>query len=252
MRAEANLFFNGIIREDRSLTEMISADYTYVNAELAALYGIGGVEGETMQRVQLADASRGGFLGMGAVLTATSHSLRTSPVLRGKWVMETILGAHVPPPPPDAGTLPEDDKHPQGLTFRQQLEIHREKAECAGCHSQMDPLGFGLENYDPIGRWRATQAEQPVDASGVLPSGEAFNGPAELKTILMNQKDAFATNFTRKMLGYALGRSLNRYDNCVIEDSMEALRANEYKPSALINQIVLSYPFRHRYSSGTS
>ena len=155
-------------------------------------------------------------------------------------------------PPPNVPALPEDDHNTAGLTFRQQLEVHRENAECAGCHSKMDPLGFGLENYDPIGRWRATQAEQPIDASGVLPTGETFNGPSELKAILLNQKDAFANNFTRKMLGYALGRGLNRFDNCVVDDSMEALRANDYKPSALISQIVLSYPFRHRYSSGTS
>jgi hypothetical protein len=252
MRAEAFTYFNTIIREDRSLLELIQSDYAFVNKDLAAIYGISGVEGESLQRVQLADASRGGLLGMGAVLMQTSHALRTSPVLRGKWVMETILGAHVPPPPPNVPSLPADDRNTAGLTFRQQLEVHRENAECAGCHSKMDPLGFGLENYDPIGRWRATQADQPIDASGVLPTGEAFNGPGELKTILMSQKDAFATNFSRKMLGYALGRALNRFDNCVVDDSMEALRANDYRPGVLISQIVLSYPFRHRYSSGTS
>ena len=252
MRTEAYTYFNSIIREDRSLLELIQSDYAYVNKDLAAIYGIPGVESESLQRVQLADASRGGLLGMGAMLMQTSHPLRTSPVLRGTWVMEVILGAHVPPPPPNVPALPEDDHNTAGLTFRQQLEVHRENAECAGCHSKMDPLGFGLENYDPIGRWRATQAEQPIDASGVLPTGETFNGPGELKAILLNQKDAFANNFTRKMLGYALGRGLNRFDNCVVDDSMEALRANDYKPSALISQIVLSYPFRHRYSSGAS
>lgn len=252
MQAEAYAYFNGVLREDRSLLELIDSDYAYVNADLAALYGIEGVTGDTLQRVTVADARRGGVLGMGAVLTATSHSLRTSPVLRGKWVMEQILGAHVPPPPPDAGTLPEDPEHPEGLTFREQLEIHREKAECAGCHSKMDPLGFGLENFDPIGRWRDTQADQPVDASGVLPSGESFNGPEELKAILMARKDDFARNLTKKLLGYALARDLNRYDNCVIDDCMAALKENEYRPSVLIKEIVLSYPFRHRYSSGDS
>lgn len=250
MRDEAFTYFNAIIREDHSLLELIQSDYTYVNKDLAAIYGIDGVEGDALQRVQLADARRGGVLGMGAVLMQTSHALRTSPVLRGKWVMETILGAHVPPPPPNVPSLPEDDHNTAGLTFRQQLEVHRENAECAGCHSKMDPLGFGLENYDPIGRWRDTQSEQPIDASGVLPTGEGFNGPGELKSILMNQKEAFANNFTRKMLGYALGRSLNRFDNCVVDESMKALRANDYRPSALISQIVLSYPFRHRYSNG--
>lgn len=252
MQAEAYTYFTELVREDRSLLELIDSDYQYVNTSLARLYGIDGIESDTLQRVQVADARRGGVLGMAAVLTATSHPLRTSPVLRGKWVMEQILGAHVPPPPPDAGALPEDDKHPEGLTFRQQLEIHREKAECASCHSRMDPLGFGLENFDPIGRWRDTQADQPIDASGVLPSGEAFNGPVELKGILMRQKDDFARNLTRKMLGYALARDLNRYDNCVIDDCMEALRANDYRPSVLFTEIVLSYPFRHRYSAGQS
>ncbi len=252
MKQEAYAYFNGIIREDRSLLELISSDYMYANDALAALYGLEGIEGPELRRVQVADASRGGVLGMAAVLTSTSHSLRTSPVLRGMWVMERILGEHVPPPPPNVPTLPEDGKSPEGLTFRQQLEVHREKAECAGCHSKMDPLGFGLENFDPIGRWRSTQADQPIDASGVLPSGTAFTGPAELKNILMERQDQFAHNLAQKMLGYALGRSLNRYDTCVINESVEALKSNEFRPSALINTIVLSYPFRHRYSNGVS
>jgi hypothetical protein len=250
MQEEAYTYFNGIIQEDRSLLELITSDYVFANEELAALYGLEGVTGPELRRVQVADARRGGVLGMAAVLTSTSHSLRTSPVLRGMWVMERILGEHVPPPPPNVPSLPEDGKSVEGLTFRQQLEVHREKAECAGCHSKMDPLGFGLENFDPIGRWRDTQDEHPVDASGVLPSGDTFVGPEELKGILMKQKNQFARNLSKKMLGYALGRSLNRYDTCVINDGVEALKESDYKPSALINTIVLSYPFRHRYSSG--
>ena len=252
MQQEAYAYFNDIVREDRSLLELINSDYIFANEELAKLYGVEGVEGPELRRVQVADASRGGVLGMAAVLTSTSHSLRTSPVLRGMWVMERILGEHVPPPPPNVPSLPEDGKSVEGLTFRQQLEVHREKAECAGCHSKMDPLGFGLENFDPIGRFRATQDELPVDASGVLPSGEEFAGPEELKAILLRQKDQFARNLSKKMLGYALGRSLNRYDTCVINESVAALKANDYRPSALINTIVLSYPFRHRYSNGVS
>lgn len=252
MQQEAYAYFNDIVREDRSLLELINSDYIFANEELAKLYGVEGVEGPELRRVQVADASRGGVLGMAAVLTSTSHSLRTSPVLRGMWVMERILGEHVPPPPPNVPSLPEDGKSVEGLTFRQQLEVHREKAECAGCHSKMDPLGFGLENFDPIGRFRATQDEHPVDASGVLPSGEEFAGPEELKAILLRQKDQFARNLSKKMLGYALGRSLNRYDTCVINESVAALKDNEYRPSALINTIVLSYPFRHRYSNGVT
>ncbi len=252
MQAEVYTVFNTIVREDRSLLELLASDYVFVNEDLAAIYGIEGIEGPALQRVQVADASRGGVLGMAAVLTSTSHSLRTSPVLRGMWVMERLLGEHVPPPPPGVPPLPEDGKSVEGLTFRQQLEVHRDKPECAGCHSKMDPLGFGLENFDPIGRWRSTHDALPIDASGVLPSGEKFNGPEELKTILVKQKGKFARNLSKKMLGYALGRSLNRYDTCVINESVEALKANEYRPSALISTIVLSYPFRHRYSSGQS
>jgi len=250
MQAEAYAYFNDIIREDRSLLELIDSDYIFANEELAALYGLEGIVGSELRRVQVADASRGGVLGMAAVLTSTSHSLRTSPVLRGMWVMERILGAHVPPPPPDVPSLPEDGRSPEGLTLRQQLEIHRDNAECASCHSKMDPLGFGLENFDPIGRWRDSDLDQPIDASGVLPTGEAFSGPGELKAILLAQKGAFAHNLSKKMLGYALGRSLTRYDTCVINDSVAALEANDYRPSALINTIILSYPFQHRYSSG--
>ncbi len=254
MRRETSLFFAHLVREDRSLLELIDSDYTFANARLAEIYGLDGVSGDAMQLVQFADGddSRGGVLGMAAVLTTTSHPLRTSPVLRGKWVLEQLLGDRMPPPPPDAGTLPEDDEHPEGLTLRQQLEAHRKNPDCASCHNRMDPLGFGLENFDPIGRWRDEQGGQPVDASGELPSGESFNGPRELRALLMAKKDAFAANLSRKMLGYALGRSLTRYDSCVIEDCMEALKASDYRPSALFTEIALSYPFRHRYSGGSA
>jgi hypothetical protein len=252
MDQEAVLFFGELIRQDRSLLELIDANYTYVNEGLAGLYGIEGVEGDAMRRVELADRNRGGVVGMAATLTATSHPLRTSPVLRGKWVLESLLGDTVPPPPPDAGTLPEDDKHPDGLTFRQQMELHREKAECASCHSRMDPIGFGLENFDPIGRWRAEQAGQPIDTSGVLPSGESFDGPQQLKQLLLTRKDEIARNLSRKMLGYALGRSLTRYDNCVIDDCVDALKQDEYRASTLFLEIVMSYPFRYRYSAGST
>jgi hypothetical protein len=191
------------------------------------------------------------MLGTAAVLTMTSHPLRTSPVLRGKWVLEQLLGEGVPPPPPNVPTLPEDDnEHPEGLTFRQQLEVHRENPECASCHDRMDPIGFGLENFDPIGRWRVTQADLPVDATGTLPNGDSFSGPQELKAIIFKRKDAFAKNLSRKMVGYGLGRSLTRFDDCIVNDGLAALKENDYKPSALITEVVLSYPFRHRYSNG--
>lgn len=252
MKQEAAQYFTRIVRDDRTLIELLHSDYTLANERLASIYGIDGVTGEALQVVQLADARRGGVLGMAAVLTATSHPLRTSPVLRGKWVLEQLLGDRVPPPPPDAGTLPEDDVQADGLTLRARMEAHRTKAECASCHARMDPIGFGLENFDPIGRWRDEQGGQPVDSQGELPSGEVFNGPEELKNILLARKDEFASNLSRKMLGYALGRSLTRYDNCVVEACVAALKSGDYRPSALIHEIVLSYPFRHRYSGGQS
>lgn len=252
MRQEAAQFFQGIFAENRSLLELIDADYTYANEALARIYGINGVSGSQLQRVKLADARRGGVLGMSAVLAATSQPLRTSPVLRGKWVLEQLLGDRVPPPPPNVPALPAEEKHADGLTLRQRLEAHRSNPDCAGCHARMDPLGFGLENFDPIGRWRDETGGQPVDARGELPSGEAFNGPAELKQILLARKDDFARNLSRKMLGYALGRSLTQYDDCVVNSSITALQNSGYQAQTLISHIVMSYPFRHRYSAAGS
>lgn len=252
MRQESVLYFSRIVQEDRSLLELIDSDYTFANERLAKLYALTGITGDEMRKVQLADANRGGVLGMAGVLTATSHPLRTSPVLRGKWVLEQVLGDRVPPPPPDAGRLPEDDVQPDGLTLRARLEAHRTRPECASCHARMDPIGFGLENFDPIGRWRTEQAGQPIDASGLLPSGEAFRGPRELKAIVMKRKDDFARNLSRKMLGYALGRSLTSYEDCVVEGSVKRLRENGYRAPLLFEEIVLSYPFRHRYSARKS
>jgi mono/diheme cytochrome c family protein len=247
MRQEAIHLFDRIVREDRSLLELIDADYTFVNDRLAKLYGLEGVKGPQMRRVQLADRSRGGVLGLAGVLTVTSYPLRTSPVLRGKWVLEDLLGSKVPPPPPNAGELPRDDRNAQGLTVRQQLEIHRKKAECASCHQRMDPLGFGLESFDPIGRLRTKQAGQPIDVTGELPSGEKFTGPRELKAVLLKRKDEVVRNVSRKLLGYALGRQLYRTDLCVIDESLKALEKDGYRASILLERIVLSYPFRHRY-----
>jgi len=185
------------------------------------------------------------------VLTATSQPLRTSPVLRGKWVLEQILGDHVPAPPPDAGTLPEDDEIHDGLSLRERLEMHRAVPECASCHARMDPLGFGVEQFDPVGRWRDEDYDgRPIDAHGELPTGESFTGPEELKALLMSRKDQYIRNLTRKMLGYGLGRSLTRFDNCVVDTCIEALETNEFRAESLFVEIVLSYPFRHRYSGG--
>ena len=251
MREETVLLFTRIVQENRSLLELIDSDYTYVNEALADIYGIEGIEGEEMRLVALADPNRGGMLGTAAVLTMTSHPLRTSPVLRGKWVLDQLLGDRVPPPPPNVPSLPEEEgKNAEGLSLREQLELHREQAECASCHDRMDPIGFGLENFDPIGRWRVALGDDPVDASGTLPNGKTFNGPEELKQIVLERKDQFAKTLTRKMVGYSFGRNLTRYDHCVINSAFAKLKEAEYRPADMITDIVLSYPFRHRYSNG--
>jgi hypothetical protein len=248
-REEVIRFFDSIIREDRSLLDLLDADYTFANQKLATLYGVASVSSSELVRVHLPDDSRGGVLGMAAILTATSYPLRTSPVLRGKWVLEQLLGERIPPPPPTAGQLPPDDRNRRGLTFRQQLEEHRANPECAACHSRMDPLGFGLENFDAIGRWRTSMGSEPIDATGVLPNGERFNGPRQLKQILLWRKADFLHNFSRKLLGYALGRELNKFDECVLKDAANALNGTDNRPSALIETIVLSKPFLFRYAT---
>jgi Protein of unknown function (DUF1588)/Protein of unknown function (DUF1585)/Protein of unknown function (DUF1592) len=248
MRQEPARLFEAILREDRSLLELLDADYTFVNEKLADIYGLSGVTGPEFRRVSLADRNRGGVLTMAGPLAVSSMPLRTSPVVRGKWVLGDLLGTKIPPPPPNAGELPPDDRNTEGLTLRKQLELHRSKAECAGCHQKIDPLGFGLENFDPLGRWRTTQNGQPVDATGELPTGEKFTGPRELKDLLLTKKAEFLRHLTRKTLGYALGRPLNRFDECVLDETVKALEANEYRASVMIEQVVLSYAFRHRYA----
>jgi len=246
MLAEPVEFFDHVLREDRSLLDLLDGSYTFVNEELARHYELPPVEGKELRRVDLPDRRRGGVLGMGAVLTLTSYPLRTSPVLRGKWVLEEILGTPPPPPPPMVGVLPQDDAPRDGLTFRKRLEAHRSKPQCASCHARLDPPGFGLENFDPIGRWRTAIRDQPVDSSGVLPTGETFEGPIELKKLLIARKDDFTRNLAEKMLAYALGRGLEYYDQAAVRRIVRGVAAAEYRAGALIEEIVKSYPFRHK------
>jgi len=248
MKGEVVATFHDVVAADRSLLELVDSNATFLNARLARLYGVEGVTGPELRRVELRDPNRGGVVGMAAVLTVSSYPLRTSPVIRGKWILESLLGSKVPPPPPDAGSLPGNDAEKNALSFRERLEKHRTKPECASCHQKMDPLGFGLENFDPIGRWRTEDDGRPVDALGQLPTGEKFQSPAQLKKVLMGRKDEVMAHLARKLLGYALGRALNKFDQCVVDDSLKALKANGYKSSALIETIVLSYPFQHRYA----
>jgi hypothetical protein len=248
MHDETIEFFAAMIRDDASLLTLLDSEHTYLNETLAQHYGLTNlnVTGRQLRRVALPDRTRGGVLGMGAVLTLTSYPQRTSPVLRGKWVLEELLGQPPPPPPPDAGGLPAEDAPRNGLTFRQRLEQHRKKPQCAGCHSRLDPLGFGLENFDAIGRWRTAIGGESVDASGVMSSGEEFTGPAELKKLLLARKDEFARNATERMLAYALGRGIEFYDMPSIAKITETLKHDGYRSSTLVTEIVKSYPFQFR------
>ncbi len=247
MKREVADYFNHLVREDRSLLELLDSNYTFANARLAGLYGLPGVTGDALQRVELADASRGGLLGMAAVHSLTSYPLRTSPVLRGRWILESLLGDKIPPPPPDVPALDEEAAVTHGLSLREQLEQHRLKAECAACHDKMDPLGFGLENFDNLGRWRTELSGQPLDTRGTLPTGESYDGVAGLKGVLLARKDKILRHLARKMTGFAFGRELNKFDNCVIDDAMKALEHNGFRASSLIETIATSYPFQHRF-----
>jgi hypothetical protein len=254
MRAEVIAYFNFVVAGGRSLLELIDSDYTFVNGRLARHYGFSlpkhaapGRGTAEMQRVALTNHARGGVLGMAAVHAVSSFPLRTSPVLRGKWVLESLLGDRVPPPPPDTPTLPANSESVSQVTLRKQLESHRSKAECAACHDRMDPLGFGLENFDVLGRWRDSDGGQPVDATGTMPSGETFSGPIGLKKILQDRKDTVMRHLIRKMAGFALGRELNKFDECVVDQTLTALKADGYRSTILIEQIATSFPFLHRF-----
>jgi len=246
---EPIVFFQDLVRRDASLINLLDANYAMLNEDLAKHYGITGVTGPELRQVTLKDKSRGGVFGMGAVLTLTSYPRRTSPVLRGKWVLEEILGTPAPPPPPNAAGLSSDDHTKDGLSFRQRLEAHRSKPECAACHAKMDPIGFGLENFDAIGRWRDTIDKEKVDSSGEFAGGTKFKGPIELKTILLKQKDLFYRNVTEKMLAYALGRGLEYYDSPTVRHIETELGKADYHATKLVLEIVKSYPFQHRRGS---
>lgn len=247
MYRESVEFFNYLIQANRPASELISASYTFANAELAKHYGIAGVSGSQMQKVDLTDPNRGGIIGQASILTATSLPLRTSPVKRGKWILDTLLGTPPPPPPPDAGVLPGDDKSTGGLSFRETLEQHRKRASCAACHEKIDPLGFGLENFDAIGRWRTVDTNGgPIDSKAILPGGISFSTPAELKKLLQESDELFLRNLARKLLGYSLGRPLEYYDEPVIGDLVAKLRKDGLKMQTLIFSVVDSHPFQNR------
>ncbi len=246
MSAEPLEFFHALVRENRSLGDCLDCDYTYANAELAKFYGLPELKGTGFQRVKVADGNRGGVVTMAGVLTLTSYPRRSSPVLRGRWVMEEILGSPPPPAPPMIKSLPTSDKPRNGQTFRQQLEQHRNRPECASCHKTMDQLGFGLENFNPIGQWRATINDAPVDNSGELPSGQKFRGPLELTVLLAQRKDEFTRNLAERMMSYALGRGIEQGDWLAIRQISKAVATGGYKSQDLILGIVRSPQFNLR------
>jgi len=245
MRTETEMFFEAVVREDRSILDFIDGGFTYLNERLARHYGVRGVTGGEFRRVPLRTAQRGGVLTQASILTVSSYANRTSPVLRGKWLLENFLNAPPPPPPPDVPNLKEEAIG-SSSSLRRQLEQHRTNAVCASCHSRMDVLGFGLENYDAIGAWRTRDGKFPVDASGVLPGGKKFRTPAELKAILKADREAFSRCVTEKMLTYALGRGLERYDRPVIDAIVRRLAQKEYRFVALVAEIVAARPFQQR------
>ena len=189
MYDEAVSYFYHVLTESKNFMELINSDYTFLNKELASFYGFPSVEGDSMRKVLLSDRTRGGMLGMGGVLTVSSLPTRTSPVLRGKWVLEEILGTQQPPPPPNVGELPEDEAALKGIGLRKLLELHRSKPDCQSCHEKMDPLGLGLEKFDAIGRWRESYGQVEIDPSGVMANGKSFSGPAELKAFLSEERE---------------------------------------------------------------
>ncbi|HYF37444.1 MAG TPA: DUF1592 domain-containing protein [Prosthecobacter sp.] len=246
MYDEARLFFDSIVRENRSAVSFVAADYTFLNGTLATLYGLEKtVKGPQMRKVQLTNANRGGILGMPGILATTSFPNRTSPVRRGVWVLEQVLGEHVPPAPPNVPALEKQDgKQVANLTLRQRTELHRTDATCANCHKILDPIGFGLENFDAIGRWRdRDDTGGAIDAAGELPGGKRFTSPKELKTIIATRKADLARNLTERLLAYALCRQLEGYDEIVVDHLMETIAKDGYRMQTLISAIVTSYPF---------
>lgn len=246
MKHETRRFFEYIMREDRPILEFLDGRYTFVNNRLASFYGLPEVKGDEFQKVSLEDKKRAGLLTQGSILALTSNPDRTSPVKRGKWVMEVILDQPPPPPPPNVPELAETAKAAPNATLRQQLELHRQNATCNSCHRVMDQLGFGMENFDAIGRWRDMDHGKPLDTTGELPGGSRFDGPVELARVLRHKQCEFSECLTEKMLTYALGRGLEFYDRCATDKIVKTLKDQQFRFSVLVAEITKSEPFRMR------
>ena len=250
LQQETELFFESMLREDRSVLELLDADYTFLNERLARHYGIPKIYGSHFRRVTLNDENRRGLLGQGSILMVTSYPNRTSPTLRGKWILENILGAPPPAPPPNVPSLRDRGEDGKMLSVREQMEQHRANPACASCHAPMDPLGFALENFDAVGKWRTTSgaANTPVDSSGVLPDGTKFRGPAELRKLLLGSSEQFISVVTEKFLTYALGRGLEYFDEPSVRKIIREAASSDYRWSSVIWGIVQSDPFQMRRS----
>lgn len=246
MATETRMFFDEVVRNDRSVLDFIGAKYTYLNEPLAKHYGIAGVTGPEFRKVSLEGTPRAGVLTQASVLTLTSNPTRTSPVKRGKWVLDQLFNTPPPPPPPGVGDLKDDGKVITGATLRQRMEMHRKDPACATCHMRMDPIGFSLENFDATGKWRDMEGDAKVDASGVLPDGTKFNGPDALRGILLKRKGDFVRCLSEKLLTYAIGRGIESADKCVVDEIAAKATASSYRFSALVTSIVTSEPFRMR------
>ena len=250
MEEETALFVESQVRGDRSVLDLLRADYTYLNERLARHYGVSNVYGNHFRQVKVAGHGRGGLLGQGSILTATSYPNRTSPTKRGLWVLENLLGTPPPPPPPEVPGLP-DANHPEEarrLSMRERMEVHRISPVCASCHVLMDPLGFSLENYDGIGAWRTTEEGAPIDVSSTLPDGSRFDGPAGLRDILLGAEERFVETVTEKLLTYALGRGVEYHDGPAVRAVARGAAADDYRWSSMILGVVESTPFQLRRS----
>jgi hypothetical protein len=248
-RRETEMFFESIIREDRSIFDLLTANYTYVNERLARHYGIPNIYGSRFRRVTVVDEARKGILGQGSILALTSHATRTSPVVRGKWILENILGTPVPPPPPNVPPLKENQEGDKPRTMREQMAEHRVNAVCASCHKVMDPIGLAMENFDAVGAWRANDAGSPIDASGELADGTRVDGVVALRNALVSRPELFAGTFTEKLLTYALGRGLDYRDMPAVRAIVRDAARQNYRFSAFISGVTHSTPFRMRTAS---
>jgi hypothetical protein len=246
MKQETELFFGSIMREDRNVMDLLTADYTFLNERLARHYGIPGVYGSQFRRVHLDDENRRGLLGQGSVLTVTSYPARTSPVQRGKWILTNILGVPPTPPPPNVPDLKENAEGAKVLSVRERMEMHRADSVCAGCHKVMDPVGFALENFDGVGHWRTKDDGATIDPSGTLFDGSKIDGPVALRKMLASRPDVFVGVMTEKLMTYALGRGLEPYDMPSVRKIVADSKTRGYKFSSLVSGVISSPAFQMR------